>query len=115
MAYNFKQQLPYIAILCLISWAYLYVFAGPYIWLQAIIVVPILVGALWAYKIFAVPDEKFTILNTLKKHGFYIIWCGGICCLSYYYQNTTISLTYILLIYILIILSVVMLEHSLYE
>ena len=86
-----------------------------YTWIYAIFIVPIFIGSFLLYKMFAVPDAEFSIVNTLKKHALIVIGSGVWGCLSYYLQCKTISTANIAFISCLMPLSIIILERSIYE
>ena len=115
MNYNFKQQLPYVAILCVLSWAYMCVFPPVYFWTYMIAVVPMLVGSLWLYKMVATPDNQFTILSVFKKHAMIIVLAISYYGYDYYIKHHTISAPFMALVCVMTVFSLTILERSIYE
>ena len=117
MEYNLKQQLPYVTIMILLSWLYIYFYPTKYALLIAILVVPLITVSLWGYYNYAERSDSFSISGALKKPLIlplliaYII----VSCINRYHEVGSCSVLYILSMAVTAVLAVVIIERSIYD
>ena len=115
MAYNIRQQLPYVLTTIVLTYIYYYGIDGSLDLIKSLATIPVLFIAFWLYGKFATRGDSFSIAECFKKHGHIIAMLGLICAYSDYVQHKSFNVIHIGLIYICIIMSVLLLERSLYE
>ncbi len=116
MMHTIEKQLPYSIPTILLSWIYLYFYyANNYIWLSALLVVPIIIGSFLFYKMFAVPESEFNIVNVLKNKAPIIVSCILCGLLNCYILHKTIDIMYMAFLCCFTILIIILLERSIYD
>jgi peptidoglycan/LPS O-acetylase OafA/YrhL len=116
MAYNIKQQLPYVLMGTLITLAYQYTVNGQqFVWWQVVLALPITALAFWVCSFVMPKEESFSIEMCLKKYGFYMIMVPAVGILMEYWKHQTISIIDSLLIFVTCVVSIILMERSLYD
>jgi hypothetical protein len=116
MEYNIKQQMPYVLLGTLITLAYQYSLNGQqFIWWQVVLALPLTTLAFWVCSLIMPREESFSIEMCLKKYGFYMISLPAVGILMEYWKHQTISIINSLLIFVTCVVSIILIEHSLYD
>lgn len=115
MEYSIKQQLPYIIILTLISWLYIYIFPTPVGWWSYLLTIPILVGSLYAMRKFPSLEPEFNIVAAFKRQWWLVVAFTIYFTWDAYHKTGTFNIWYSFSMLIMIIIVIVVMERSRYD
>jgi hypothetical protein len=115
MEYSFKQQLPYIVILTILSWVHIYLFTPNHTLFNAIMVGPMIALSLWICKKYVPRNDSFSIMGSAARYWWILIAYVIVNCINHYYETGSCSIYFGLAMVVTGTLAMVTLERSLYD
>jgi hypothetical protein len=115
MEYSFKQQIPYIVLLTVLSWVHIYLFTPKNTLLNAIMVGPMIALSLWGCKKYATPRDSFSITGSIIRYSWLIVAYIIVNCISRYYETGSCSLWFGLSMAVMALLAAVIIDRSIYD